>query len=48
MKKKKERETKNRKDFIDVLMSMTDDELNKYIKEKGKPPKVCEMCRIIK
>jgi len=37
----------SRKDFLDILTSMTDTELNDYIKAKGKPPKKVVMCRIV-
>ena len=37
----------NRRDFINILMSMSDVELNEYIKTHGKPPKPVMMCRLI-
>ena len=37
----------NKRDFIKILTSMSDVELNEYIKTHGKPPKPVIMCRII-
>jgi hypothetical protein len=37
----------NKRDFIKLLMSMSDVELNDYILKYGKPPKKVLMCRII-
>ena len=36
-----------KKDFISIISSMTDNEINEYIKAHGKPPKPIEMCTII-
>jgi len=36
-----------KKDFIDKLMEMTDQELNDFVKTKGKPPKPVVMCVIV-
>jgi hypothetical protein len=38
---------KKKEDFLDKLMSMTDTELNDFIKKYGKPPKPCIMCSIV-
>ena len=37
----------NKRDFIQLLMSMTDTEINDYIKAHGKGPKPVEMCIIV-
>lgn len=37
----------NKRDFIKILTSMSDVELNEYIKTHGKPPKPVIMCRIV-
>ena len=37
-----------KEDFIQVLESLTDKEINDYIKKKGKPPKIVMMCHMIK
>jgi len=37
----------NKKDFIQLLSSMSDTEINDYIKKNGKGPKPVVMCRII-
>ena len=37
----------NKRDFIQLLMMMSDTEINDYIKRHGKGPKPVEMCRII-
>lgn len=36
-----------RRDFIKLISSMSDTELNDFIKRNGKPPKPCIMARII-
>ena len=36
-----------KRDFIKILSSMTDTEINDYIKEHGKPPKLVELVEII-
>lgn len=38
----------NRKNFIDELCSMSDIEINDFIKTNGKPPKMIEMMRPVK
>ena len=38
---------KKKRDFIAILSSMTDTELNNFIKMNGKPPKPVVMCRIV-
>jgi len=38
---------KKKNDFIQILMSMTDVEINEYIKSHGKPTKPVNMCRIV-
>ena len=37
-----------KRDFIQLLMSMTDTEINDYIKRHGKGPKPVVMCTIVK
>lgn len=37
-----------KKDFIELLASMTDTQLNDYIKTHGKRPKPVVMCTIVK
>lgn len=37
-----------RRDFIQLLASMSDVEINEYIKNHGKPPKPVVMCRVVK
>ena len=37
----------NKRDFIQLLMMMSDTEINDYIKRHGKGPKPVEMCRIV-
>lgn len=39
--------TEKKRDFITILASMTDTEINDYIKRHGKGPKPVVMCRII-
>lgn len=43
----KKKTHENKRDFIKILTSMSDVELNEYIKTHGKPPKPVVMCRII-
>ena len=38
---------KKKRDFIAILASMSDTELNNFIKMNGKPPKPVVMCRIV-
>ena len=47
MGKKEDKPKINKKDFIDELMSMTHQEINDFIKAKGKGPKRCRMCHIV-
>lgn len=37
-----------KRDFIKILSSMSDTEINDYIKEHGKRPKLVEMCVIVR
>lgn len=37
-----------RKDFIDELSKMNQNELNEFIKKKGKPPKLVQMVEFVK
>lgn len=37
----------NKDDFISVLMSMSDTEINNYIKENGKPPKKVRLYHLV-
>lgn len=37
----------NKRDFIQLLMSMSDTEINDYIKRHGKGPKPVVMCTIV-
>lgn len=37
----------NKRDFIEQLMSMTDTEINDYIKQNGKPPKNINLINIM-
>ena len=37
----------NKKDFIQLLCSMSDTEINEYIKRHGKGPKPVVMCTIV-
>ena len=36
-----------KKDFIQILSMMSDNEINEYIKRHGRGPKPVEMCRIV-
>lgn len=43
-KKKEKKESIDKQNFIDFVSSMTPEEINKLIEEKGKPPKkICPM-----
>ena len=44
----KKKTHENKRDFIKILTSMSDVELNEYIKTHGKPPKQVIMCRVVK
>ena len=37
----------NKRDFIQLLMTMSDTEINDYIKKHGKGPKPVVMCTIV-
>ena len=37
----------NKEKFIQILTSISDVDLNEFIKRKGKPPKPCNMCVIV-
>ena len=39
--------SQKRRDFIDVLTSMSQNEINEYIKTHGKPPKPILLYRLI-
>ena len=39
--------TNNKRDFISLLSSMSHEDINRYIREHGKPPKKVSMCHII-
>lgn len=39
--------TNKKRDFIEIISSMTDTELNDYIKSNGKPPKPVRLYHII-
>lgn len=41
------RSTENKQDFISFIASMSDTEINDYIKTHGKPPKKVTMIEIV-
>ena len=40
--------TEKKRDFIKILSSMRDVEINDFILKNGKPPKQVIMCRLLK
>lgn len=44
----KNKPKEKRRDFIKILSSMSDVEINDFIKSHGKPPKPVIMCRVVK